>query len=98
MFVTDEFAISVCEICVYSVTGNLCIAFTNNFLIVSFFLISPSHLLSPSGALLSGKKGADVYIKVPLGTVVTERLSDSLQDFMVGTCLYFVARSTVDRT
>jgi GTPase involved in cell partitioning and DNA repair len=36
-----------------------------------------------SGDGLTGKRGADVYIRVPLGTVVTEQLSSTLQDFIV---------------
>jgi hypothetical protein len=36
-----------------------------------------------TGDGLTGKRGADVYIRVPLGTVVTEQLSNTLQDFIV---------------
>ena len=47
-----------------------------SFLSVLFLLV---------GNGLSGKRGTDVYIRVPLGTVVTERLSDNLQNFIVRT-------------
>ena len=42
-----------------------------------------NNLIILSGDGLTGKNGEDIYIRVPLGTVVTERLSDSLQDFIV---------------
>ena len=54
----------------------------NTILLISTILIFLMEI-TVTGDGLTGKRGADVYIRVPLGTVVTERLSDNLQDFIV---------------
>ena len=54
----------------------------NTILLISTMLIFLMEITG-TGDGLTGKRGADVYIRVPLGTVVTERLSDNLQDFIV---------------
>mmetsp|Transcript_15190 Transcript_15190/g.14587 ORF Transcript_15190/g.14587 Transcript_15190/m.14587 type:complete len:171 (-) Transcript_15190:7-519(-) len=46
------------------------------------FHINAGHGKNGGSEGLTGRRGKDVYIKVPLGTVVSERLSDSLQDLV----------------
>lgn len=41
------------------------------------------------GAGLTGRNGEDVYIKVPLGTIVSERLSEDSINAMVKDLLQF---------
>lgn len=45
---------------------------------------------------LTGKRGGDVYIRVPLGTIVTEQLSSTLQDFIVRTLSLITLLSHLD--
>ncbi len=44
------------------------------------FHFNGGHGLNGGGDGLTGRRGVDVYVQVPLGTVVTEKLSPMLLD------------------
>ena len=49
---------------------------------IIIFILHAGHGGNGGGDGLTGRAGADLYVKVPLGTIITEKLTDAYLDSM----------------